>query len=145
MQDHIKLAVELGAGRYGPSEIEQLLGLIETLRAHVEALSESLNQSKTEISDLRNAKNLALTTKQETRDKAKLRATSGQGADEPGFMRLIDEKLNRPLVFDGNHKDVRGCPRSVMANLDSKYPGFRTMFTVIERAESMSNDADLQQ
>ena len=82
---------------------------------------------------------------QECLDKANLRTTSGQGADEPGFMRLIDEKVNRPPMFDGNRKDVRGWSCSAKAYLDSKYPGFRKMVTVIERAEGMSNDFDLQQ
>ena len=102
-----------------------------------------MNHSKTETADLRNATDFALTTMQESLDKANLRPTSGQGADEPGFMRLIDEKLNRPPIFDGNRNDVLGWSHSVKAYLDSKYPEFRKMLTVIERLESMSNVFDL--
>ena len=60
-------------------------------------------------------------------------------------MRLVDEKVNRPPVFDGNRKEVRGWARSVKAYLDSRYPGFRKMLTVIERAEARSDEADLKQ
>ena len=104
---------------------EQFVGLIDTLRAQVEALAVSLTQSQNETTDLRTATDLALTTMQESLDKANLRTTSGQGADEPGFMRRIEEKVNRPPIVDGNRKDVRGWFRSVKAYLGSKYPGFR--------------------
>ena len=60
-------------------------------------------------------------------------------------MRLIDEKVNRPPVFEGNRKEVRGWSCSVKAYLESKYPGFRKMLTIIERAEGISNDVELQQ
>ena len=124
---------------------EQFAGHLDTMRAQVEALAVNLTQSQTETADLRTATDLALTTMQESLDKASLRTTSGQGADGPGFMRLMDEKVNRPPTFDGNRKDVRGWSRPVKVYLDSKYPGFRKMLTVIERAEGMSNDFDLQQ
>ena len=48
-------------------------------------------------------------------------------------MRLIDEQMNQPPVFAGNRKEIRGWSRSVKAYLDSKYPGFRKILTIIER------------
>ena len=64
-------------------------------------------------------------------------------AVEHDYMRRIDEKVNRPPVFDGNRKEIRGWSRSVKAYLDSKYPGFRKILTIIERAEAKSSEQEL--
>ena len=113
------------------------------LRRQVEELATALESSRQETQDLRNQTDRSLRDLQEQCTAAKLAAKSD--AVEHDYMRLIDEKVNRPPVFDGNRKEVRGWARSVKAYLDSKYPGFRRMLTVIERSQAFSNEHDLQQ
>ena len=127
----------------GAITADQMIALLDTLRSQVEELANSLEGSRRETADLRSATDLALSTLQEQVDAAKL--TAKVEHVESDYMRLIDEKVNRPPVFDGNRKEVRGWSRSVKAYLDSKYPGFRKMLTIIERADAASNDQDLTQ
>ena len=127
----------------GTMTADQVVALLDTLRSQVEELANSLEGSRRETADLRSATDLALSTMQEQVDTARLAAKVEHV--ESDYMRLIDEKVNRPPVFDGNRKEVRGWSRSVKAYLDSKYPGFRKMLTIIERADAASNDQDLTQ
>ena len=122
---------------------EQAAVMLNELRRQVEELATSLEHSRQETSDLRNQTDRSLRELQEQCTAAKQAAKVD--AVEHDYMRLIDEKVNRPPVFDGNRKEVRGWARSVKAYLDSKYPGFRRMLTMIERAEGFSDAANLAQ
>ena len=121
---------------------EQAAAMMNALRTQVEEMAGLLDQSRQETVDLRNSTERAIAGLQEQADVARGNSRSESGSDH---MRLIDEKVNRPPVFDGNRKEIRGWTRSVKAYLDSKYPGFRKMLTVIERAETRSNEYDLTQ
>ena len=120
---------------------EQAVALIDTLRAQVEELAESLDQSRHEMGDLRLQTDRSISHLQEQCDRAKRAARVDEV--EHAYMRLVDEKANRPPVFDGNRKEIRGWSRSVKAYLDSKYPGFRKILTIIDWAEAKSSEQEL--
>ena len=122
-------------------ESAQLVQLVTTLRNQVEELAAQLDRSQQETSDLRNATDHAIAALQNQCDDVKI--ASNIEHVEHDYMRFVDEKVNRPPVFDGNRKEVRGWARSVKAYLDSKYQGFRKMLTIIERAEEPSNEVEL--
>ena len=120
---------------------EQAAAMIQALRQQVEELADTLDRSRQETADLRQQTDRSIAHLQEQCDRT--RPTVGGSAGEHDHMRLIDEKVNRPPIFDGNRKEIRGWSRSVKAYLDSKYPGFRKILTIIERANARSNDQDL--
>ena len=125
-----------------PMSAEQAAAMLGVLRTQVEELAAALEQSREETSDLRMQTDRSIQHLQDQCDTARA-ASRVEGVES--HMRLIDEKVNRPPVFDGNRKDVRGWARSVKAYLDSRYPGFRKMLTIIERADGPSNEQQLQQ
>ena len=118
-----------------------MIQIVTTLRAQVEELATQLDRSKQETADLRNATDHAIAGLQAQCDAAKLAVKVD--ATEHDYMRLVNDKVNAPPIFDGNRKEVRGWSRSVKAYLDSKYPGFRKMLTIIERAQGPSNEIEL--
>ena len=121
---------------------EEAAAMMQLLRRQVEELATQLESSRQETADLRMQTDRSIQHLQDQCDTA--RNAARVEAVESSYMRLIDEKVNRPPVFDGNRKEVRGWARSVKAYLDSKYPGFRKMLTIIERAERPSDEDELQ-
>ena len=97
---------------------EQAIAMMNTLRAQVEDLANQLDHSRQETADLRNQTDRSIQLLQDQCDAA--RAAAKSEAVE-GHMRLIDEKVNRPPVFDGNRKEVRGWARSVKAYLEDAH------------------------
>ena len=97
--------------------VEQAVAMMNTLRQQVEDLANQLDHSRQETADLRNQTDRSIQLLQDQCDAA--RAAAKSEAVE-GHMRLIDEKVNRPPIFDGNRKEVRGWARSVKAYLDSR-------------------------
>ena len=81
----------------------QLVQLVTTLRTQVEELAAQLDRSRQETVDLRNATDHAIAELQKQCDVVKLQ--SKVEAVEHDYMRLVDEKVNRPPVFDGNRKE----------------------------------------
>jgi hypothetical protein len=120
---------------------EQAAAMLNTLRTQVEELANALEASRLETADLRAQTERSIQSVQDQCDAAR---ASVKVESVESHMRLIDEKVNRPPVFDGDRKQVRGWARSVKAYLDSRYPGFRKMLTIIERAEGPSNEIELQ-
>ena len=122
--------------------LEQAVAMLDVLRSQVEHLANALEASQNQTADLRAQTDRSIQNLQDQYDAA--RSSSRVDAVETDYMRLIDEKVNRPPVFDGNRKEIRGWGRSVKAYLDSKYPGFRKMLTIFERADGPSNEYDLR-
>ena len=73
----------------GAITADQMVALLDTLRSQVEELANSLEGSRHETSDLRNATDMALSAMQEQVDTAKLAAKVDHV--ESDYMRLIDE------------------------------------------------------
>ena len=88
---------------------DQAMAMMQTLRQQVEELANALEASRLETADLRSQTDRSIQHLQDQCDAA--RGSSRVDATESEFMRLIDEKVNRPPVFDGNRKEVRGWSR----------------------------------
>ena len=95
---------------------EQFVAMIDTLQSQVDELATSLDRSRQDIADLRNATDIALEDMQDTVEATRLAAKDD--AVEADYMRLIHEKVLRPLVSDGSRKEIRGWARSVNAFFD---------------------------
>ena len=87
-------------------ESAQLIQMVNTLRAQVEELAGQLDRSKLETADLCSATDHDIAGLQAQCDAAKIAVKVD--AIEHDHMRLVNDKVNAPLVFDGNRKEVRG-------------------------------------